>query len=409
MAGGVPTDSGATGMATGAAGGAGATAADGATNAGLTDGGTAGAPIDALVGADAGRLPYHAIGVATGENHVCALLDDHRVKCWGYNNLGQLGYGDTQTRGASPSEMGDALPTVDLGTGRTARAIAAGFLATCAILDDGSIKCWGSGELTGQPPVNGVAMNIGDEPGELGDNLPALDFGGRKAVNLAVGRADACASMDDETIWCWGESVIRGLSFTPGQQMFLPAKPVRMLSPMGDLIVALYGDGTLSPPLPPEVGDYSLTFMSDHEIVAVVGGEGDATCVLFDDATTACQQGWAPVSFANVVAIGAEPNFGIGLCVALPGGDVQCLGQACGPPFQCSPDGSSFALGASVSAMTVNGDEFVCALLADGSIKCWSDPSDATSPPLGAEFDVTTQPSGNTVYGAWHSVDLGTH
>ena len=39
--------------------------------------------------------------------------------------------------------MGTCLPTVDLGTGRTARGITTGSLHTCARLDNDKVKCWG--------------------------------------------------------------------------------------------------------------------------------------------------------------------------------------------------------------------------------------------------------------------------
>ena len=58
--------------------------------------------------AESGRR-HSAIGVATGDIHTCALLDDHTVKCWGDNFYGQLGYGDTVQRGSMPSQMGDKL------------------------------------------------------------------------------------------------------------------------------------------------------------------------------------------------------------------------------------------------------------------------------------------------------------
>src|SRR5262245_7483768 len=50
---------------------------------------------------------YKAIAVTSGRYHACALLEDHRVKCWGDNDYGQLGLGDRIDRGADSAEMGD--------------------------------------------------------------------------------------------------------------------------------------------------------------------------------------------------------------------------------------------------------------------------------------------------------------
>ena len=83
-----------------------------------------------------------ATAIATGQNHTCALLDNASVKCWGYNAQGQLGIDSTTTTGYSSGEMA-SLSAVNLGTGRTATAIAAGHLHTCALLDNASVKCWG--------------------------------------------------------------------------------------------------------------------------------------------------------------------------------------------------------------------------------------------------------------------------
>jgi hypothetical protein len=84
---------------------------------------------------------------AVGGGHTCARLDNGQIKCWGNNGAGQLGLGDTSTRGDGVNEMGDNLPAVDLGSGRT--ALAAGTSYTCARLDNGRIKCWG-GNAAGQ-------------------------------------------------------------------------------------------------------------------------------------------------------------------------------------------------------------------------------------------------------------------
>jgi hypothetical protein len=78
-----------------------------------------------------------AVALALGLFHSCALLDDASVKCWGYNSRGQLGLGDTPDRGDDGGEMDDSLPAVDLG--RAVVQIAAGSFHTCALLDDGQL------------------------------------------------------------------------------------------------------------------------------------------------------------------------------------------------------------------------------------------------------------------------------
>lgn len=135
--------------------------------------------------------PAEATGVrdvAAGGAHTCALHDNGTVRCWGDNRFGQLGQGDTKSRGGNPGEMGDALPPIDLGTGRTATAIAAGQSRTCALLDDHSVKCWGD-NADGALGL-GDAVNRGDGPGQMGDDLPAIDLGVmrlRDGVGPAVG------------------------------------------------------------------------------------------------------------------------------------------------------------------------------------------------------------------------------
>ena len=116
----------------------------------------------------------------------CAVLTDGRVKCWGDNSVGQLGLGDTQTRGDSLAEMGTNLPAVPLGTGRTALTVSAGFNFACAILDDHSVKCWGSGSsgVLG----SGNTGDRGDNGGEMGDAMPKVNLGtGRTALALSAG------------------------------------------------------------------------------------------------------------------------------------------------------------------------------------------------------------------------------
>ncbi|MCB9569825.1 MAG: hypothetical protein H6710_21840 [Myxococcales bacterium] len=141
--------------------------------------------------------------LSVGARHGCVILDNDQVKCWGSNTYGQLGLGDTEHRGDAPGEMGDALPFVDLGVGRSAVQIAASYFHSCAILDDDSLKCWGRnfGGALGQ----GDTDNRGDGPGEMGDALPAIDLGaGRHAIKVAPGANYVCAVLDDHGVKCWG-------------------------------------------------------------------------------------------------------------------------------------------------------------------------------------------------------------
>jgi alpha-tubulin suppressor-like RCC1 family protein len=134
-------------------------------------------------------------------------LNDGSIKCWGWNYSdwscgGQLGLGDTQNRGDGPNEMGDNLPAINLGTGKTAAAIAAGVYHNCALLEDGSVKCWGCNHR-GQLGL-GHTQDRGDGPGEMGDNLPAIDLGAGKTVTAISAAQHTCALLNDDSLKCWG-------------------------------------------------------------------------------------------------------------------------------------------------------------------------------------------------------------
>ena len=100
-------------------------------------------------------LPLQAVGrwaaIAISESHAAGLSCDGQLHTWGSNNRGQLGLGDSETRGDGAGEMGSALPAVDLGPGRRPLALAAGSLHNCALLEvtggagGREVKCWVSG------------------------------------------------------------------------------------------------------------------------------------------------------------------------------------------------------------------------------------------------------------------------
>lgn len=167
----------------------------------------------------------YARAIAAGSMHTCALLDNYQVKCWGDNQYGQLGLGDTVPRHTPPSQ------TVNLGTGRQARALIAGDLHTCALLDDDTVKCWGdgrSGQLgQGDPDPRG-------DGADMGDALPPIDFGtGRTAKALFTGDNYNCALLDDGSVKCWGDAFEGRLGL--GNQVSRGNAPDQM----GDFLPAL--------------------------------------------------------------------------------------------------------------------------------------------------------------------------
>jgi len=146
-----------------------------------------------------------AVAIAAGTEHTAVILNDGSVKAWGFNTYGQLGLGHTEHMGNDAGEMGDDLSAVDLGTGRTAVAIAAGNSITGVILDDGTVKVWGfnTAGVLGQEHYS----NIGDDPNEMGDNLPAVDLGtGKTAVDIAIGGNHVVVLLNDGTIKAWGNN-----------------------------------------------------------------------------------------------------------------------------------------------------------------------------------------------------------
>ena len=169
-----------------------------------TRGDNAGEMGDALPTVDLGN-GRTATAITTGNAFTCVILDNGAVRCWGSNGSGQLGLGDTSNRGDNAGEMGDSLPTVNLGNGRTATAITSGPDHACALLDNGTVKCWGKG-LTGQLGYGGTG-NIGDGAGEMGDALPAVALGtGRTAIAISGGGNYTCAVLDDFSLKCWGDN-----------------------------------------------------------------------------------------------------------------------------------------------------------------------------------------------------------
>ncbi|MFM8973827.1 MAG: hypothetical protein ACKOOG_14605, partial [Actinomycetota bacterium] len=130
-----------------------------------------------------GTAPTNAVEIAAGQYHTCALLANGTAKCWGANYIGQLGDGTTTRR---------LVPTAVTGlTG--AKAIATGADHSCALLVTGAVRCWGNNHY-----------------GQLGDNTrtdrrtPVAVLSVANAVAIAAGEFHTCALLVGGTLKCWG-------------------------------------------------------------------------------------------------------------------------------------------------------------------------------------------------------------
>ncbi len=263
-----------------------------------------------------------AVAIAAGGNHTCALLNDGSVKCWGGNNAGQLGLGDTNQRGDQPNEMGDNLPVVSLGAGKTALAIAVGGVHMCALLNDGSVKCWGSntyGELG-----LGDTNKRGDEANEMGDNLPAVSLGaGKTAIAMAIGGVHTCTLLNDGSVKCWGVNNYGKLG-------------------LGD--TSDRGAG------PNEMGDnLPAVDLGAGKTASAIAGGTRITCTSLNDGTVKC---WGLNDYGQ-----------LGL------GDTNNRGDG---PNEMGDNLPAVNLGAGKTASAIaTGGAHACALLNESSVKCW--------------------------------------
>jgi alpha-tubulin suppressor-like RCC1 family protein len=113
------------------------------------------------------------VELSGGDRHTCVRLSTGKIKCWGENAVGQLGLGDTNNRGDAAGEMGVFLPEVNVGPlSYVATELSVGGFSSCAVTAAGA-KCWGRNDF-GQLGIGDTA-NRGDD-NDMGDLLPLIDL-----------------------------------------------------------------------------------------------------------------------------------------------------------------------------------------------------------------------------------------
>jgi len=299
-----------------------------------------GTTTDSLTPVDVSGLTSGVTAVAAGESHTCAVTSGGGVKCWGYNEAGQLGDGTT-TQSSVPVDV------VGLATGVS--AIAAGVGGhTCALTSGGSVKCWGN---------NGG--------GQLGDgtttqsSVPVDVLGLASGVSAIVaGGFQTCALTIEGGVNCWGYGGEGQLGNGSRSQSSVPVDVVGL--PSGVVAIAA-GDGRTCA----LTSGGGITCWGRNP--SGLPGNGTTT----DRLTPVDVPGLA--SEAIAIAVGQYHT-----CVLASDGGVRCWGANFGGQLG---DGSTtdspapvdvLGLTSGMTAIAANGySSYTCALASGGGVRCW--------------------------------------
>jgi cysteine-rich repeat protein len=270
----------------------------------------------ARIGDGPGEMPPAIINVGgipaelhSGGDFNCVVLDNGQVRCWGLNDFGQLGIGSTNNIGDGPGEM----PPSPINVGGTVAQIGLGRSHACVLLDNNTVRCWGSNEYghLGQ----GNFLNIGDEPGEMPP--PLVNVGPGTIAQLAVSGNSNCVLFDDSRVRCWGDGSKGALGNESGSRV-------------GD------APGEM-PPIDNDLGVGTIDRL---------GMRDDGGCALFDNGDLRC---WGANDFGEV---------GIG--------PISDVGDQMG---EMPPDNTDYGIGP-ISEL-VGGNSFYGVLMGDGDVRNW--------------------------------------
>jgi alpha-tubulin suppressor-like RCC1 family protein len=276
----------------------------------------------------------NANSIAAGLYHFCASLSDNTMKCWGYNNKGQLG---TLTASANK-----ATAVYQISSAASVPEANGGF-HSCALLTDNSVKCWGQ-----------------NQSGKLGNgsttdsNYPVTVSGISNATRISVGQSHTCAVLSDNTIKCWGGNGYGQL-----------------------------GDGTTTNrPTPVTVSGISSATR--------VSGGTQHTCAVLSDNTIKCwgynnygqlgdgttTQRNTPVAVSGISNATEVISRGDHTCALLSDKTMKCWGHntygVLGDGGTTTQRNTPVAVSGISNAIEISGHmQHTCAVLSDKNIKCW--------------------------------------
>ncbi len=312
-------------------------------------------PFDAGSGADAGTT-RHVVDLVLGPERTCALLDDGAVRCWGKEALGYPAgvapVGDNE----HPYEAGD-VPT-----GGPVREVALTQWVSCFLYEAGNVRCVGSNN-NGYLGY-GHTDPVPDTPADGED----VDLG-EPVQHIAGGYEHVCAILESGAVRCWGHAAYGGLGYQTFDTTFGDDETPAELDPLeiGGAVTSVAG---------------GLWF----DCAILGGGNGQVRCWGFNMCgqlgyghTETIGDNEPPGSEGNVMAGASELTQTSGsTCALLDGGTVKCWG--CGDEVLGYGNSSDvgddeearFALDVELGGVVEHlGGGPKCALMSDHTMRCW--------------------------------------
>jgi alpha-tubulin suppressor-like RCC1 family protein len=283
--------------------------------------------------------------IAIGRSHACALRRDGSVMCWGGNGSGMLGDG-TMVDHAIAAAVVDLANVVRIAVG--------GDDTSCAVLRDGTARCWGNDSWRAMAIADGdggLTFNRDDNdiclvptPGDAAASgfscriRPRVVRGVDDAVDVAIGDDSACALRRDGTVRCWGI-----ISRAPLDTLELAAVPISRLSDVVQIaMIELSGCaldragavrcwGNLGANRVDADGPVPLRVDPLDGATAITLQLG-AVCALRGDRSVRCfaNGGFAPAAVVELPEMQGATSVVAGyahLCATFGGDDVRCFGE----------------------------------------------------------------------------------
>jgi alpha-tubulin suppressor-like RCC1 family protein len=303
-----------------------------------------------------------ALALATGGDHVCALLDDHSVRCWGQNASGELGSGALDGGLVVPSQT--PTPTAVAGLSGLTLIAAGGysrsFGTSCAGAANSGVSCWGSNANGGL----GLGLSAdGSAPPE--QSIAPLPLALDSVVGVSLGGFFGCGLVMDGGVSCWGDNTQNELGRGLDAGEFDPTPtPVPLVGAASAVATGKY---------------HACALLRDHSVECWGATDHGQTGLLVDAGGASPQK--VPGLVANALTAGEGST-----CAITSMGGVSCWGgNQYGQLGRGNSDASVAAVGidpvpqpvalpAGLGAVQIaSAVGSTCALLSDHSVWCWGD------------------------------------